>query len=546
MAVASAVLHIQALSQQRDPSFIQLQSMVSCNGLRILLGEFKPTTKIFLSSSAGVSVQSPSILDLRHHHHSAAMSDYIPSLETPPAQPKIMSAFRKYGRYDDFKPLSPSITSLGSKYIGKIYIDCQFLFQKSKWGTLRGLPGGIMYVNLNFGPPSGCRVSNATITITLDGDHPCLEPYIARRPREEPHVRNIPIRMTEWYGPQSMGGEKKSAEYASTMKAVPEANILSYGVGGVGRETTKTFKKEARWSLNGQLLPGERTPVYKSLRWNLNENELEGQSFHNPTFRTAFAFEHSGQPFVISVEIEGNLAKLRHQIKSKLKFDAARGGKVVTLVDFEDHRRFSRGLDLIAKNLPFMMREENLELVPKEIPDSMPSTTVQQLPSGTPQRPPGATLDSLATNDSEAVGSSQQPLDKSSSRPMLRSSEQSPRKRGFTTDPRQGERPFPREEDYRMMVAALSHQIIQPLDGDPAHTTESITRTVVDVRHASEDLDRAQEASAPTAIRADLAEKPRGQIDNILRREVDRDVILTILSILIIMVTMMYVSPADG
>lgn len=452
-----------------------------------------------------------------------------------------MSAFRKYGRYDDFKILSPSITSLGSKYIGKIYVDCQILFEESKWGTLHGRPGGIMYVNLNFGPPSGCRVSNATVTITLDDDDPCLQPYKARRPRQEALVSNIPVTITEWYGPRGMEGEKKSAEYVSTTKAVPEVNVAGNGAGGIGHETTRTYKKEARWSFTGQLLPGERTSLYKSLRWDLNENELESQSFHNPIFRTAFAFEHSGQPFIIKVEIAGTLAKLRHQIKSKLKFDGARGGKVATLMDFEDHSRFSTRLDTVAEGLPSVMREKNLELVPIEIPDSIPRTASQQVLSGTPGQPLDRTVESPAVN--QEVGTSQQSLGNSSSRPMVQGSERNPHKRGFTADMKHwhGEQPFPTytAENWRTIVAGLSHQIIERnLGGDPAYTTESITRTPVDVSHAPEDLNRAQEASTPTATEADLAEKVRGQIDTILSPEVDRDSILTMLGITIMILIM--------
>lgn len=181
------------------------------------------------------------------------MSVSIPSRETPLAQPKFMSAFRRFGRYDTFKPLNTSTSSLGSKFIGKVNVDCQFLFQQCRWGTLHGHPGGIIHLNLNFGPPSGCRVSHVTVTITLDGDDPCLRPYKARRSlaREEPHLSNTFIGMTDWYGPKCMGGETKAAEYTSIIEATPETNILSYGVSGMGYEKTKSFKHEARWSFSG-------------------------------------------------------------------------------------------------------------------------------------------------------------------------------------------------------------------------------------------------------------------------------------------------------
>ncbi|KAL1858171.1 hypothetical protein Daus18300_010053 [Diaporthe australafricana] len=456
------------------------------------------------------------------------MSVSIPSLENPLAQPKLMSAFRRFGRYDDFKPLSPSTSSIGSKSIGKINIDCQFLFKKSKWGTLEGLPGGIMCLNLNFGPPSGCRVSNATVTITLDEEDPCLRPYTSGRPRQVLHPSRIPVEITEWYGPQTVGGEKKSADHTSTTKAIPEANILGYGVGGVGHERSKNFKKEARWSFNGQLLRGKRTSVYKSLRWDLNENELEGQSFHNPKLRTAFAFEHSGQPFLMKVEIEGKLEKWHHQVKSKLKFDGAREGKVVTLVDFEDHRKFSRGLDRIASGLPWAMEMENLEQIPIEIPDLIRGTTFQQIPAGTP-RPLGPPVEPPVVD--QAAEDGQQLLGNSRGRPMLQSPNGARPMAGWTTGMRHDERPLPGVEDYRSIIVALSHRPVQhPLGDDPSYIGASNTSTLVNADDATEELSRSQGASAPGTAQTNLAENSQRQIE-IVSPQVDRDAMLRILSI---------------
>ncbi|KAI7775172.1 hypothetical protein LA080_007316 [Diaporthe eres] len=472
------------------------------------------------------------------------MSVSIPSRETPLAQPKFMSAFRRFGRYDEFKPLNTSTSSLGSKSIGKVNVDCQFLFQQCKWGTLHGHPGGIIHLNLNFGPPSGCRVSHVTVTITLDGDDPCLRPYKARRPREEPHLSNTSIGMTDWYGPKCMGGEKKAAEYTSAMKATPETNVLSYGFGGMGYEKTKNFKYEARWSFSGQLLRTGRTPGYKSLRWDLDENELEYQSFHNPKFRTAFAFEHSGQPFVIKVKIKGKLAKWHHQIKSKFNFDGAKEGKVVTLVDFEDHRKFSQGLDKIAEGLPLAMEMENLVRIPIEIPDSMPGTTFQQVPPGTPLRPSDPSVEAPVVN--QAVGTGQQPLGSNSSRPVLQSTEQISQNGGCERDTRHGERPLHGVDDFIRILDALSHRTIQrPLGNDAPYTTASNTRNLVGVGNASEDLNRAQAASAPTASSGDLAETPRRRT-NKPSSEVEHDAMLRILSIPGMLVILQFLASIMG
>lgn len=272
--------------------------------------------------------------------------------------------------------------SIGSKSIGKINIDCQFLFKSSRWGVLgreEKLPAGIIYINLNLGPPQGCRVKSATITITLDEEATCLKRYQEGRTF---HESGCPVQMTDLYGPKALAGQNKSAYVNRTTKLTPEANVLGNGGGGVGFESNKTFTRSARWSFNGQLLPGsgkKDRALYKSLRWDLNENELESQSFHSSKVSTAFTFQHSGQPFLLKVDIDGKLEKWNDRIKSKLKFGTTleKEGKVVTLVDFGDFTRFKQVLDPVAESLPWAMEMQNIQDIPTIVPDFIPGTVFQ-------------------------------------------------------------------------------------------------------------------------------------------------------------------------
>lgn len=215
-------------------------------------------------------------------------------LETP--QPRLLSAAAtRYGRHESFREFgyqSSGHASVGHKSLGKLTIDCEFLFKKSQWGVLgdQKYPAGIIYMNLNFGPPQGCRVKHATVTITLDEADPILEQMKDGR---STHPSGCPAQMTVWYGPKDLGGQIRTTDVTSTRKLVPEVNVLGNGGGGLGYETKKSFKHQARWSFNGQLVPGQDTWVYKTLKWDLTENELDKQSFHSSTVRTGFAFEHS-------------------------------------------------------------------------------------------------------------------------------------------------------------------------------------------------------------------------------------------------------------
>lgn len=294
--------------------------------------------------------------------------------------PRLLSAatgrYGRYGKFIDFGGQSSGHASVGHKSIGGVTVDCEFLFRNSQWGVLGAdnFPAGIMYLNLNFGPPQGCRVKSAIVTITLDENDITLQRHCAPRPL---HPSGCPVQVTPWYGPRELNGQTKTAHFQSAKKVVPEVYALGNGAGGVGYESKKSFSHQARWSFHGQLIPGKGTWVYKTLRWDLSENELEQQSFHSSTVRTAFAFEHSGQPFLMKVDIDGKLESWNDRIRSKLKFGCSRqeNSTITTLLDFEDYRRYTKSIDRIAEGLARAMEMENLQEVPIVVPDAIPGVS---------------------------------------------------------------------------------------------------------------------------------------------------------------------------
>jgi hypothetical protein len=283
----------------------------------------------------------------------------------------MSASARKYGRYDfsRFDHSSSGFASAGSKVIGKVHVDCQFLFRKSQWGVLgdEEFPAGVIYLNLNLGPPQGSTVKSATVTVTLDSDDPCLRPYrIGRRL----HPSGAPLQITNWFGPKQLVGSQTKKETTWRTKLAPEFNVAGMGGGGLGVESEKSFASTSRWSFNGQLLRSKTGWWYTTLKWDIEENELQKASRGNQ-IHTAFAFEHSGQPFLMKVEIEGKLEKWRHRVKEKLRFgpkDKA-ADTTTTLIDFGEYRRFRQPLDELARGLPRAMEMENLEEVPIEIPE---------------------------------------------------------------------------------------------------------------------------------------------------------------------------------
>ncbi|KAL5617903.1 hypothetical protein FOVSG1_000125 [Fusarium oxysporum f. sp. vasinfectum] len=293
------------------------------------------------------------------------------------SQPALYSAPRRFGRYEPFlrfDHLSSGHASVGSRCVGKMTVDCRFLFKKSRWGVLgeSQFPAGILYLDLNFGPPQGCKVKSATVTVTLDDSDECLR-SLTSDDGELYHNSNCSLEMTGYFGPQPLLGEEKKTEFRRTMRMTPEVQAMGFGVGGIGGESEKAFKGSSRWTFMGQVLAGKRPSSYKTLKWYLTDNELESQAFRSSCVHTAFAFQHSGKPFLMRVDIEGRLEKWNQRIKNKLKFGSGLNpseGQTTTLINFEQWKSYDLPLDEYAQQLPKKMWLENYESTPIQMPDT--------------------------------------------------------------------------------------------------------------------------------------------------------------------------------
>ncbi|KAI1258692.1 hypothetical protein F5Y18DRAFT_434054 [Xylariaceae sp. FL1019] len=284
---------------------------------------------------------------------------------------------RKYGRYDfkRFDHLVSQHASLGAASLGRIHVDCKFLFKKSRWGTLEGHDAaGIIYLDLAFSQPSDCRLKNATVQVTLDDEDEHLT-------QQFPHEGSRqPVQIVK-YGPRHMTGEPQcgcfgpSDERTATRNTyIPSVNVGPFGgLGGVGRESSKVTVRECRWMFDSHLMTGSRKGksnwAYKVLQWNITENELESQSLHSNTVHTAFSFVHGGQPFFMRVEVSGRLESLRsdigHQIKHKmrqLRFPANPQNTryATTLINFNGRQRFTTPLDGLVQGLELAMEHDNM------------------------------------------------------------------------------------------------------------------------------------------------------------------------------------------
>ncbi|KAI6091422.1 hypothetical protein F4821DRAFT_201506 [Hypoxylon rubiginosum] len=283
---------------------------------------------------------------------------------------------RKFGKFDfdRFQSLSTDYF-LGEGNIGEVEVACKFLLSESRWGVLtpQKNPGGVLYLDLTFTEPSGCRLKDATVVLTLNEEDESLKQTFVRQ-----GTPRIPVHITH-YGPDKLYGPISEAHKVVNHSFSPSVDIGGIaGAGGIGRDSQKQYKYQSRWKFFGHTMPNKLATVKwhpTIMRWSLIENELERQPHHDNTFHTGFAFEHDGQPFLMRVEIYGNLegkaSDLRHKTKKRLrKFKfPVEAQSATTLVNFggryNAYLRYTTILDEFARNLPRDMAEKNMKPYPQ-------------------------------------------------------------------------------------------------------------------------------------------------------------------------------------
>ncbi|KAM7200300.1 hypothetical protein V8F33_004018, partial [Rhypophila sp. PSN 637] len=281
----------------------------------------------------------------------------------PPPPPRVA---RKAGKNIIWWPTDEG--SLASRSIGKVNIDCRLRLSESKWGVLEGTqPAGILYVDLTFDQPARCRLSSATVLISLE-EYDEDDKGKSKEKDDKDEMTLSRLRVCE-FGPKLLTGEPTTLKRRTEYSFTPEVNAGVGGFGGLGVKRQNSINYVSRWVLKGNTLaPADKkrkTPgiVYRTLKWELTENELAFQPTERSVVHTAFAFEHELKRFYIKVEISGKLSdavdRFKHRVfPPRLK---KHQGTLSTLVDLgaEDEVR-KENLDQLARKLEDQMREKNL------------------------------------------------------------------------------------------------------------------------------------------------------------------------------------------
>ncbi|KAK0730766.1 hypothetical protein B0H67DRAFT_448055, partial [Lasiosphaeris hirsuta] len=282
--------------------------------------------------------------------------------------PMLMTGVkRKFGRCDfkRFDNAASSPVRAGRGKIGKIEVDCKFVFTESHWGLLGPArkPGGILYLDLDFRQPSDCRLRSATVLVTLEED----------LSEENDSGTAWPVKFTDHYGPKHFRGVERSMRTRQVKNFTPTIQVLGSGAGGLGIDTEKMTHTASRWRFSGHISSSEGSIWYNTLRWELEENILETQPMHSNVIHTAFALEHNARKFYMTVKVSGKLAHRSDRLRNKLKFGgglAKEQETVTTMFMWSSEYSCPVILDKIAESLPLAMEYKNRCNVAAEMPDA--------------------------------------------------------------------------------------------------------------------------------------------------------------------------------
>ncbi|KAH9230129.1 hypothetical protein K456DRAFT_1752369 [Colletotrichum gloeosporioides 23] len=250
---------------------------------------------------------------------------------------------------------------------------------------------GIVFIDISFGQPPEHNLSNATILITLSEDEPVPHSRFGRRkPVRTSLDSENAVQVTEYFGPHAIYGPQGISLQTNERSFQP--NIGAGGIveiGGVGTRRNITRQYVDSWTFKGTQKRAKDGIGLRCLEWELTENDTERKPLHNHVFYTAFAFEHSGRPVNMRVEIGGRLKSKTERGKERFfRFCSRSGDKenvIVTQIDLSTARNdFREKLDQLAFGLNMDMQRINLEAIPVEMPGPTQATFEQVASDATP------------------------------------------------------------------------------------------------------------------------------------------------------------------
>ncbi|KAK1144943.1 hypothetical protein N8T08_004658 [Aspergillus melleus] len=274
-----------------------------------------------------------------------------------------------------------SSASLCDLKVGKLRVDCCFLMSKMRWGKLRGRDSGLMYLDLTFHQPADCKLAQATITMNF---HDAGSDF-----RRHVRIGASDLEVTEFFGPQTLSGEKRERQVSKTIEASPKIGAANASFEGIGLSRNSEVNYASRWKFTGTRFAADmsddtcsRSSRYRQLVWHLEENELERQAVHHSIVHTALAFHHDSKPFYLDLQIEVKMQRWHQRFRQRL-ICPPRNRKAITRAKIEpvDTRSADPLFPSVARNLNQALIEENLHPV-VEVSDPKPAILPDEIQEG--------------------------------------------------------------------------------------------------------------------------------------------------------------------
>lgn len=218
------------------------------------------------------------------------------------------------------------------------------------------------------------------------------------------------LQITPYYGPHELTGVPTQITIKENRRFTPEVNVFGQGGGGVGFDHEKSIEQTSRWTFTGTVLSESRSQrinpafnssrprhrhsnpesewaMYRTMKWELNEDDNQPQPQHSSVIHTAFAFEHDMKPFYLVIQIQGKLQRKSERFKGNLKqllrfpsTSRKEQGTALVRVHPHDTANHTRRLDRIAQGLSLSMERLNMENIGVQLPDAMPVSFEQISP----------------------------------------------------------------------------------------------------------------------------------------------------------------------
>ncbi|KAK1517867.1 uncharacterized protein CCOS01_12124 [Colletotrichum costaricense] len=281
---------------------------------------------------------------------------------------------------------------VGCGTIGKVQVECKYKWKKAQWGTLGPTrhPAGVVYIDITIKQPPGHILNNATVLITLTEQNTVeLEAGGGRRKPKQVRTSlesDYAVQVTEFFGPQFLIGPRIVTSEIKEKALEPTLGAGGFfELGGMGIRQSKMRELVDSWTFKGTVKRAKGGEGFRSLEWELNGSEIDSIPFRKHNFHTAFAFEHSGRPIIMCVEVEGRLKSMMRQTKHRfLRFCSKSGdtdNSMTTEIDLSSATStFKKRLDGIAHGLNMAMQKENHDDTPVEMPRPMPATFEEESP----------------------------------------------------------------------------------------------------------------------------------------------------------------------